>query len=181
MSTEIGQRELTQQQQRFVQEFTAGKYAGNGQKSAVAAGYSEKTSAQIACALVKHPGVSLAIDEALREAIGTTLSVQAVACIRSIINDDNAPLKLRGEMSAKVLEYSGIVDRTKLERARKTGLDGRGAGDKRLSEMTREELEALVRGGAEVLQAAAALPPAGTVIEGHSAPNSAPTPAIAAE
>lgn len=180
MSTEIAKKDLTQQQQRFVSEFTSGKTAGNAQKSAVAAGYSEKTSAQIACALVKHPGVALAIDEALREAIGTVLSVQAVACIRFIINDADAPLKLRGEMSARVLEYSGVLERTKLEKARKTGLDGRGAGDKRLAEMTRDELEALVRGGAAVLQAAASLP-AGTVIEGHSAPDSAPLPAIAAE
>lgn len=184
MSTEIatredGPRDLTQAQQKFVDAYVSGDTAGNGTKSAIAAGYSKRAAGQIACAMAKLPHVALAIDAALREAIGTTLTVQAVACIRSIINDKNAPLKLRGEMSARVLEFSGIVDRTKLAKGRQTGLDGRAAGDKRLAEMTREELEALVRGGAAVLQAAAGLPP-GPVIEGN-AHNSAQPPAIAAE
>lgn len=165
--SEKGARDLTQQQRAFVEAFTNGATAGNGQNSAKAAGYSQKTAASISCALLKLPHVILAIDAALRDAIGTTLTVQAVACLRSIINDANAPLKLRGEMSARVIEFSGIVERTKLEAGRKTGLDGRGAGDKRLAEMTRSELEALVRGGAAVLAAAASLPP-GEVIEGNA-------------
>jgi phage terminase small subunit len=170
---------LTPQQQRFVAEFTAGKTAGNLTNSAKAAGYSHKAAPSIACSLAKLPHVALAIDAALREAIGTTLTVQAVACIRSIINDTNAPLKLRGEMSARVLEFSGIVERTKLEAARKTGIDGRSAGDKRLVDMTRSELEALVRNGAAVMSAAAGLP-SGPVIEG-SAQDSAQAAPIAAE
>ena len=184
MSTEIitrgSERDLTPQQQRFVSEFVGGDtFAGRAEKAAKAAGYGERSARVYACELLKMPHIQCAIDEALREAIGGSLTVQAVTVIRQIIGDENAPLKLRGDMAARVLEFSGLVERTKLAKGRQTGLDGRAAGDKRLAEMTREELEALVRGGAAVLQAAAALP-AGPVIEGN-AQNSAQLAPIAAE
>jgi hypothetical protein len=169
-ASDLPARELTEQQARFVQEFISGKSAGNALKSAVAAGYSQRTAGQIACALLKHPGVSAAIDEGLREAIGGALCVQAVALLRRVIGDEAAPLKLRADCAARVVEYSGIVERTKLHKGRETGLDGAtGPEGKRLGEMTRGELEGLVRNGAAVLAAAAALPPAsGPVIEGKT-------------
>lgn len=91
--------------------------------------------------------------------MGGALTAQAVKVIRAILKDENAPLKLRGDMACKVVEFSGIVERVRIEKAKETGLDGMAAGPKRLGEMTRPELEAMVRNGAAILQAAAALPP----------------------
>ena len=156
---------LTEQMQRFVHLFTRGPDSGNGARCAKAAGYSEKTAPQQACYLLKLPHVAAAIDAALRDEIGGTLTAQAVAVMRRIINDEEAPLKLRGDIASRVVEYSGIVDRVRVEKARQTGLDGAGAGQKRLGELTREELEAVVRNGAGILAAAAALPPAGPTID----------------
>lgn len=163
---EIGARGddgLVPRQRAFVDAFVSGKTAGNGTLSAIAAGYSKKTAPSAAWSLLKLPHVSAAIDAALREEIGVTLTAQAVRVIRTIITDETAPLKLRGDMAAKVIEFSGVVERTKTEKAKQTGLDG----SKKLVEYTREELEKLVRDGAAVLHAAAALPPAGQVIEGQ--------------
>lgn len=168
---------LTPRQAAFVEALVNGATAGNARLSAVAAGYSEISAAQIGATLTKLPHVSAAVDATLRAAIGTTLTVQAVAVIRQIVNDESAPLKLRGDMAAKVIEYSGLVDRTKAQKAKDTGL----GGGKTLAESTREELEEIVRQGAAVLMAAANLPPAGPVIEGVSAQNNAQRPAIAAE
>ncbi len=162
-----GERILTDQQRRFVQEFTDGASAGNAGKAAAAAGYSAKTAASIGCSLLKVPHVGLAIDAALREALGGPLSVEAVALLRRVIRDEDAPLKLRADVATRIVEYSGIVDRVKVEKARQTGLDASsGAPGRRLGELTRAELEDVVRQGAGILAAAAALPPAGPVIEG---------------
>jgi len=161
------EKKLTPLMKRFIFEFVSGEFSGNGAQAAIAAGYSEKAAQQQACWLLKHSGVSAAIDAALREEIGVKLTAQAVTVMRRIITDEEAPLKLRGDMAAKVVEFSGIVDRVRIEKARQTGLDGAGAvGSRRLGEMTREELEAVCRTGAGILAAAAALPPAGQTIEG---------------
>jgi phage terminase small subunit len=161
-------------QARFVEAFTSGPSAGNGTKAAIAAGYSKRTAAQIGCQLLKLSHVVAAIDAVIREEISTTLTVQAVTVIRTIITDEKAPLKLRGEMAARVVEYSGVIERAKLEKARQTGLDARTApGDKRLGEMSRGELEALVQAGAAVLHAAAAIPKPGPLIEGTARDSSA--------
>ncbi len=168
---------LTPRQAAFVEALVNGATSGNATKSAIAAGYSENSAAQIGATLTKLPHVSAAVDAALRAAIGTTLTVQAVAVIRQIVNDPDAPLKLRGDMAAKVIEYSGLVERTKAQKAKDTGL----GGGKTLAECSRTELEEIVRKGAAVLQAAASLPPAGPVIEGVSAQDNAQRPALAAE
>lgn len=143
-------RQLTEMQQRFVDCFTSGGETGADPKAAaLAAGYSAENAVEIARQLLAKPHVVAAIDAALREAIGTRLTVQAVNVIESIIRNPNASLKLRGEMAVKVVEFSGLVERTKAHKALETGL-----GAKRLAELTRAELEAIVAQGAAVLSAA---------------------------
>jgi phage terminase small subunit len=172
-----GLRELTDKQARFVKAFTTGPTAGNWSKSVLAAGYETSRPGPIGCALGKLPHVVAAIDAALREEIGATLTVQAIKVIRQIITDETAPLKLRGDMAAKVVEFSGVVSRIHAEKAAQTGLDAAGnAAPKRLGELTRAELEAVVRNGAAILQAAADMPAPGKVIEGQLSPNFAITP-----
>jgi hypothetical protein len=173
-----GEQKLTARQKAFVGAFVSGETAGNIKRSALAAGYSETSAGQIGCATIALPHVAAAIDAALRAEIGITLTAQAVAVMRGIINDEAAPIRLRGDMAAKVVEYSGIVDRVRIEKARQTGLDGAQAATKRLGEMTRAELEAVCHQGAAILTAAAALPAPGQTIDAQV---SAQHPAEAAE
>jgi hypothetical protein len=158
--------DLTEKQAAFVQAFVRGETAGNATKSAIAAGYSAASAPNIGSMVLKHEGVALAIDAALRDEIGVHLTAQAVAVMREIIGDKSAPLKLRGDIASRIVEYSGIVDRVRIEKSRATGLDAAQApGVKRLGEMTRQELEAVCHQGAAILQAAAALPQPGQTID----------------
>lgn len=171
-------RALTDMQAAFVAAFVSGpETGGKPTQAAIAAGYSEKTATQIARELLGKPHISAAIDEALRTAIGTELTVEAVAMVRSIMRNEEASLKLRGEMAVRIIEFSGLVERTKAQKAKDTGL----GGGKTLAECSRDELEDIVRKGAAVLQAAAGLPPSGPVIEGVSAQDNAQRPALASE
>jgi hypothetical protein len=174
---EGGERTLTDKQAAFVAAYTDGETAGNATKSARKAGYSQKTAHGIACALLKLPHVIAAIDATMRETISTRLTVKAVGVFEAILNSADATLKLKGEVASKVIEFSGLVERTKAQKAKDTGL----SGGKTLAECSRAELEDIVRKGAAVLQAAASLPAGGTVIEGDSAQDNAQRPALAAE
>jgi phage terminase small subunit len=148
----IPDRKLTEMQQRFVDCFTrGGEAAGNPGEAALAAGYAPDHAVEIGRQLLGKPHIVAAIDAALREAIGTRLTVQAVNVIESIIRNPDASLKLRGEMAVKVVEYSGLVERTKVEKAKQTGISS-GCS---LAEMTREELEEIVVKGKAVLDMAA--------------------------
>ena len=158
---------LSAQQEKFVQEFTNGKFAGNGTRSAIAAGYSAKTAPTIAWTVLHVPHVAQAIDAALREAISGPMAARAVNFLRRVVDDEEAPLKLRADVACRIVEFSGVVQRAQLEKARSTGLDGAASSDgKRLGELTRQELEGLVRNGAALLAAAASLPPAKETLEG---------------
>lgn len=144
-------RQLNAQQQLFVLHYTTTDgVAGNAAAAARLAGYSEKYAADLGRQLLEKPHVQAAIDAALREAIGTRLTVKAVAVIESIIENKDASLKLRGDMAARVIEFSGLVERTKAQKAREAGLNI----GKPLTEYTRAELEDLIRKGAEVLKMA---------------------------
>lgn len=172
-----GGEAMTEKQQAFVAAFVEGATAGNARNSALAAGYSEKSAHQIACQLLNHPKISSGIDARMREVISTRLTVKAVGVFETILDSEDASLKLKGEIASKVIEFSGLVERTKAQKAKDTGL----GGGKTLAECSRTELEEIVRKGAAVLQAAASLPPGGPVIEGDSAQDNAQRPAIAAE
>lgn len=163
-----GEDGLTPKQAAFVEAFTVGINAGIGTKAAIAAGYSEKSAATIGSLVQKLPHVAAAIDASLREAIGSDLTARSVQLLRTVLDDVTAPLKLRTEVALKLVEGSGLVDRTKASKANETGL----GGAKPLAEMSREELEAVVKAGAAVLKAAATLPGPGQAIEGTiSGPN----------
>jgi len=174
----VGGRELTEKQRKFVECFTSGKdTAGNKEASALAAGYSKDCAYDIGHQLLDKPHVLAAIDAELRECITLGMTVEALAVIRMIITNPDANMRLRGDMAAKVIEYSGLVERTKMEKAKQTGLDGTVP----LIAMSRQALEDTVRKGAAILTAAASLPRAGAIIEGCSAPDTAHSEPIAAE
>lgn len=140
MSDQPTHRELTEQQKAFVLHYTSTAGAvGNAAAAAREAGYSVKTSAEQGAQLLKKPHVQAAIDVALREAIGVSLSVKAVAVIESILDSKDASLKLKGDLAVKVIELSGLADRTQTQKAKDTGLA------KPLGEQSRAELEAFVQ------------------------------------
>lgn len=161
--------DLTEKQSAFVEAFCAGETAGNGTKSAIAAGYSEKSSPTIAVALGKLPHVAAAIDAKLRAMVGTDLAAMSVDFLRTVLADQEAPLKLRTDVALKLVEHSGLVDRTKDAKAKETGL---GDSGKPLGQLSRGELEAIVRQGAAILADAAGA--SAKVVEGHVLPLSAP-------
>ena len=165
-------RELTVMQKAFIDAYT-GDAGGNASKAAEMAGYSKKNKAVIGATLMNNFRVIAAIDATMRQVIGTRMTVKAVKLAEEIMDDKDAPLKLRGTLACKIIEYSGLIERAQTEKASDTGFGG-----KKLAEMNRGELEAVVRAGAAVLSAAASLPPAGAVIDGHSAPNSAQAPRL---
>ena len=161
-------RELTSKQAAFVKEFTSGPTAGNAGKSVLAAGYETKNPGPMACALAKLPHVQAAIDATLRAEMSGNLTIAAVRTISAILADKNAPLKIRADCASKVIEFSGLGDRVKMELANQTGLNLIAAGPKRLGEMTRSELEDMVQNGAAILKAAAALPPIPQAIDANN-------------
>ncbi len=171
-------RPLNEKQAKFVYCLTSGgETGGDVAKSAAAAGYAKKHAGEIGRQLLEKPHVLAAVDIALREAIGARLTIKAVRTIERILDSTTATEKLKGEMAVRVIEFSGLADRTKHQKTNETGLGG-----KTLAECSRAQLEDIVRKGAAVLQAAAALPPAGQTIEGTlSAPNNAQPLAEAAE
>lgn len=156
ISDSSGRRtDLNDQQEAFVLHYTStAGVAGNAAEAARRAGYSHKYAADLGRQLLAKPHVQTAIDAALREAIGTHLTVLAVGVIESILASKEASLKLKGDMAAKVIEFSGLVERAKAEKAKQNGLDS----GKTITEMTREELEAIVARGVEVLKMAHELP-----------------------
>ena len=147
----IASRQLNAQQEKFVLHYTSAAGAvGNAAAAARLAGYSAKYAADLGRQLLAKPHVKAAVDAALRDAIGTRLTVKAVAVIESIIENKEASLKLRGDMAARVIEFSGLIERTKAQKATDTGL----GLDKPLMEMTRAELEMVVAKGVDVLKMA---------------------------
>ena len=133
--------ELTDMQARFVAALTSTPgFIGNVTKSAVEAGYSEKSAHEIGRQLLEKSHVRDAIDEALRGQITGPLATKAVDILREIINDPTVPLKLRLEAAKTVLDRSGIIT----PRAAEQKPPGQ-AND--LASMSMEELETFIRQG----------------------------------
>jgi hypothetical protein len=161
-STEL--RDLTTMQAAFVHAFTcSAEAAGDPTKAAREAGYAESAARDIGRQLLEKPHVVAEIDAKLREEIGTRLTVKAVRVIEKILDNEEASLKLKGDMAVKILDYSGLADRTRVEKERTTGIA------KPLGEQTRDELAEMVRQAALFLAGNRA-----QVINANvSAPNSA--------
>ena len=133
--------ELTEQQRAFVAHFTSTPGAiGNAAAAARMAGYSERCAREIGRQLLDKPHVRKAIDEANRQSISGTLATKAVGLLERVIDDEDAPLKVRVEAAKTILDRAGIVQPSVSERV--------AAGDgKLLSEMSVNELEAFIRAG----------------------------------
>lgn len=150
-------RELTVQQKAFVFHYTSGvDCAGNGSEAARRAGYSHASAGTIATILTRTPHIIAAIEEEARGAIGSRLCVKSVALLEWIVDSPDVSLKLRAQVAMKAVEFSGIIERMKTEKANNTN-------GKSLSEMTRDELMETVAKAKAVMSA----PIPGPVIEGE--------------
>ena len=148
---EASMRELTDQQRRFVIEFTSGTGAiGNASEAARRAGYSEKTAAEQGRQLLHKPHVMAAIDEANRSLIDGSLTTLALEVIREILEDENAHPKLRLDAAKTALDRAGYIAPKAAEAPEKL--------EKPLNEMSVEELEEFIRQRRALLAAEAPLP-----------------------
>ncbi len=103
-------RDLTEQQQNFVTAFTSTPGAiGNASEAARRAMYSEKSARDIGQQLLAKPHVRAAIEEANRAQISGSLASKAVDVLRGIIEDENAPPKLRLDAAKTALDRAGYI------------------------------------------------------------------------
>ena len=142
-------RRLNQQQEAFVLHFTSSPGSiGNAAESARRAGYSEKSARELGRQLLDKPHVQNAVTEANRRSISGTLATKAVDLLERVLDDEAAPIKVRVEAAKTVLDRAGITS-TIAERH-----DAQDRAYKSMSEMTREELEEIVRDSKAVLEQA---------------------------
>jgi phage terminase small subunit len=142
-------RALTEQQARFVAEFTSGKGAvGNRAEAARRAGYSPASASELGRQLLEKDHVRAAVDQALRDQIGADLAAQAIAVLREILEDEKAHPRLRLEASKTILDRAGMI-------APKAEEPQRPGARKSLAEMSMEELNEFVRRGEEAMARAA--------------------------
>ena len=134
-------RDLTDQQEAFVAAFTSAPGAiGNGSEAARRAGYSKKSARDIARQLLLKPHIQVAIDQANRAQIGGSLASKAVEVLENIINDPEAPPKLKLDASKTILDRAGHI----APRAREPSKEG--ATELGLGALSVHELQALAAG-----------------------------------
>ena len=135
---EESMRELTDQQQRFVIEFTSGNGAiGNASEAARRAGYSEKTAAEQGRQLLNKPHVVAAIEEANRGLINGSLTTLALDVIQKILEDEDANPRLRLDAAKTALDRAGYIAPKAPEAPERL--------EKPLSELSVQELEDFIR------------------------------------
>lgn len=101
--------ELTDQQQQFVLEYTSGTGTiGNASEAARRAGYSERSAAEIGRQLLEKPHVRVAIDKAFQDQIGSSLTAKAVGVLARVLDDEDAPIKVRLDAAKTVLDRAGF-------------------------------------------------------------------------
>ncbi len=137
--------DLTEKQAAFVAAFTSEPGCiANATKSAIWAGYSEKSAREIGRQQLVKPHIKAAVDEALRDQITGPLASKAVDVLREIVHDKEAPQKLRLEASRTILDRSGIIAPRAAEQ--------KPLGQERaLADLSPAELSAFIRQGQESL------------------------------
>jgi phage terminase small subunit len=132
-------RELTDQQAGFVAAFTSDPGAiGNASEAARRAGYSTTSAREIGRQLLDKPHVRAAIDDANRAQISGKLATKAVEVLEGILNDEQAPPKLRLDAAKTVLDRAGFIAPKAEER------QPEGSARKPINSMSKAELEQFV-------------------------------------
>ena len=132
---------LTEKQSAFITAFTSTPSCiGNASKSAVAAGYSEKSAYEIGRQQLEKPKIKAAVDEALREQIGGSLAAKAVDFLRIIIDDPDALPKLKMDAAKTLLDRAGLI-------APRAAEQKPSGSQTDLTSLSMEELEAFILQG----------------------------------
>lgn len=149
---------LTEMQEAFCVEFV--RNGGIGTDAAETAGYAAEPR-QVAYFNLKNLKIRARIQELVQYKLETVGAVVGYTVLLEIAQDIQAPPGVRRHCARDLLELAGFY--------KDKGQDARNPM-KSLSEMTREELDEVVKQGAAVLQAASK---ADRTIEGRVAPNNA--------
>jgi phage terminase small subunit len=139
-------RQLTDQQKAFVREYV--RNGGSGADAARAAGYSAARPAQQAHDLLALPHIQEAIHREQARLIGGGLASKAVEVVQRILHDAAladtvSGQKLQLEAAKTVLDRAGHI-------APKAS-EAEMIGDKPLTEMSLDELDAFIRAGQAAL------------------------------
>ena len=129
---------LTAKRVEFVRQFVALGCSGqDAHRAAEAAGYAPASVWTVARDLLQTPAIRAAIR---REQSGklATLANEAIEVVGAIMRDEDAPAKVRLEAAKCVLDRAGFAA------AKAIGDAGTHDKDKPVSEMTREELRAIL-------------------------------------
>jgi hypothetical protein len=135
--------QLTAQQGEFVLHFTSMPGCiGNATASARAAGYSDRSAAELGRQLLEKPHVRAAVDEALRRQISGPAAAKAAALLERVVDDETAPLRLRLDAARTILDRAGIVTLPALARSVGNGDQPADAPPRTLAEAMADAAEA---------------------------------------
>lgn len=139
-------RQLTEQQKTFVREYV--RNGGCGADAARAAGYAASRPAQQAHDLLALPHVQEAVHREQARLIGGTLASKAIEVVHRILHDDAlagtvSGQKVQLEAAKSVLDRAGHIAPKAWEPEM--------IGDKPITEMSLDELDAFIRQGQAAL------------------------------
>lgn len=101
---------LTERQARFVAYFTSDPACiGDAPKAARKAGYAQSSAREQAYQLLAKPHVAAAIHAANAEMLSGDLATMAIGALRQIIEDPEAPQRLRVQAAIAVLDRGGYA------------------------------------------------------------------------
>lgn len=159
-----GTGQLTVKQRRFA-EYTAEGYTA--QESLRRAGYdvAPKNAPQFAYQMRKHPGIQRHMRAHRKHWMSGRIAADAMNVIHGLINDESTPAATRFAAARYVLDRADERDR-----------EDKSHENKDLHEMSRQELERIVRdAGAQAVRQADAIDGTASRVEpSDSAPDSAP-------
>jgi hypothetical protein len=132
-----GGRSLTDMQNAFVVAFTSDSTArGNATVAARLAGYAETSARDLGRRLVGLPHIQDAIRASNLQQISGALASKAVGLLEKVLDDEEAPLKLRVEAAKTILDRAGYAASPTAPKS---------LSDKSLAVMTASELRETMR------------------------------------
>ena len=135
---------LTEKQEAFVHHITRTLGAiGNASQAAILAGYSKSSAKEIGYQNLHNKNIQQAIFETNQKQISGSLASLAVNVLREIIEDENAPQKIRLDAARTILDRSGIIAPKAEEPVQKI--------EKDFEDMSVEELQDFIRGRKKIV------------------------------
>lgn len=105
---------LTAQQSEFVKYYVS--TGGNGAEAARLAGYSPESARKIAYQLMDKPHVQQAIREEQQGVISGRLASKSIAVLEAVLDDPEAPLRIKVDAAKTILDRAGLVARPDVDK-----------------------------------------------------------------